>query len=436
MINIFNKNLDDLRYEDIVNLIDNEIHEGWILEYKEIFLKSKKIAKSIASFANSEGGYYIIGIRESNDNKNLPKEIIGLSHKEFTNPYERIVNAVKEHISPIPYFETKVIDIPDSNRYIVVVMIPEGTNPPYLHYGSIYQRVGEVTNPKTIKDRYVLDYLIDKSEKNIKKINDFFKNEITIMNNKKNPILELYFYNKRNDQIINNFFNENILNMLKKIFDDEINILPSNEIRSIPANFEIKFNQSYKSYIIKNSSDGCNIFFEIFHTGNCKIILDIPCIYYPALNQIDSQIYANELNKTRNFSNRLENFKFIEISSFYITLTILINKYFKFINSLENYSHDFIFKFNLFNCEESTLKFEITDNCLKYYKKYGIPICYKESIESDIISIDKTLLETDGNQSKYSFAIFNDILMALGLITFTSKNLIAEQISKYFEHSL
>ena len=127
-----------------------------------------------------------------------------------------------------------------------------------------------------------------------------------------NPILELYFYNKRNDQLINDFFNENVINTLKKIFDEEINILPSNDVKGIPANFEIKFNQSYKSFIIKNCFDGCNIFCEIFNTGNCKIILDIPCIYYPALNQLDSEIYTKELNKTRNFDT-LDDFKFIEI---------------------------------------------------------------------------------------------------------------------------
>ncbi|MBE6494507.1 MAG: ATP-binding protein [Methanosphaera stadtmanae] len=435
MINLFDKKFDDITYDDIKKLVDNKTHEGWTLEYKQQFLEPKKIAKSISSFANSEGGYYVVGIKESNDNKNLPKEIIGMSYKEFSNPYERIDNAVKDHISPLPYFETKVIDIPNTERYVLVVWVPEGINPPYLHHGSIYQRVGEITNPKTIGDRYILDYLFNKSKNNNKKMLNFFNNEITIMNNKDNPILELYFYNKRKHQIIDNFFDEGMVQNIKKIFDEEINILPTNDMDYIPANFEIKINQSYKSFIIKNCVDGCDVFCELFHTGDCKIILDIPCVYYSALNHDESVLFSSELKKIINYnSNSLDDFKFIEISSFYIVLTILVNKFFKFIDSLDDYSYDFLFKFKLYNCEESTLRFNLTNKCVDYYKEYGIPICYKNNIESDILSINETLLKTDGDKSKYSFAIYNDILMSLGLITFISRTLIAEQISKYYEN--
>ena len=432
MFNIFNKNLQDITYEDIKNLIDNKVHEGWTLEYKQQFPKSKKIAKSISSFANSNGGYYIIGIKESDDNKNLPNEIWGMSYKEFSNPYERIDNAVKEYISPIPYYEIEVIDIPNTARYVAVVMIPEGNNPPYLHNGSIYQRVGEVTNPIPIKDRYILDQLFKKSEHYNKNMLNFFNNEISIMNNKNNPILELYFFNVKN-HFITNFFHEKTFNLLKQVFDEEVNLLPDNDEGNIPGNFNVNFNQSYKSYIIKNTVDNCDIFCEIFQSGNCKIILDIPFTTLKLLNETECNVLQSYLKNTRNFDlNSLENFKFIDICSFYFIISVLINKYFKFIDSLDNYTYNFVFNFKLLNCEESTLKFEFTKDCKEYYDKFGIPICYKNYIKSDILSLNETLLKTDGDKSTYPLAIYNDILMSLSLITPAAKDLLVTQISNLF----
>ena len=60
--NPFNKNIHELEYDDLNTLIDNEVSEGWTLEYIQEIVKSKDIAKSIASFANSEGGWYIVGM--------------------------------------------------------------------------------------------------------------------------------------------------------------------------------------------------------------------------------------------------------------------------------------------------------------------------------------------------------------------------------------
>ncbi len=99
MIQLFNnKNINDLTYQDIERLVEDKIKEGWIVEYKREFKKSKDIAKSISSFANSEGGYYIVGIDESDDDKNEAKKIIGLSKEHNHKPYEKISNAVKEYV--------------------------------------------------------------------------------------------------------------------------------------------------------------------------------------------------------------------------------------------------------------------------------------------------------------------------------------------------
>ncbi|GHU52304.1 hypothetical protein FACS1894200_12850 [Spirochaetia bacterium] len=60
MFNPFGKNLKDIQENDLQNL--HTVSEGWYIEYKSILPDSKKIAKSIASFANSYGGLYLIGV--------------------------------------------------------------------------------------------------------------------------------------------------------------------------------------------------------------------------------------------------------------------------------------------------------------------------------------------------------------------------------------
>ncbi len=37
---------------------------------------------------------------------------------------------------------------------------------------------------------------------------------------------------------------------------------------------------------------------------------------------------------------------------------------------------------------------------MKYYEKFGIPICYKNYIESDVLSINNTLITTNKDKSK------------------------------------
>ena len=162
MYNPFNKNISEIEYDDLKKLIENNISEGWFVEYKGSFPNNKKIAKSIASFANSEGGWYIIGIEE-NENESKPSEIIGFDLETNRKPADKITNIVKDNIDPIPYFESKVVEIPE-NKHVLVVQVFEGHDLPYITDGRIYIRVGETSKPETIKDRYQFEKLLDKNQ--------------------------------------------------------------------------------------------------------------------------------------------------------------------------------------------------------------------------------------------------------------------------------
>ena len=67
------------------------------MEYKQEIVKSKDIAKSIASFANSEGGWYIVGIKEKENTSTA--ESIDIDLKTSKKP-DNTINTAKPCRNP------------------------------------------------------------------------------------------------------------------------------------------------------------------------------------------------------------------------------------------------------------------------------------------------------------------------------------------------
>lgn len=449
MINIFNKSYNDVDYNDLQNLVENHVKEGWFIEYKEIFLSTKKIAKSISSFANSEGGYYLVGIKESIENdKNEAEEIVGFDNTEKSKPYETISNAIKDHINPIPKFYTQLIDIPN-NKQVLLVYIPEGTNPPYLCDGSIYQRVGEVTDPISIKDRYFLDKLYEKADNNFKKITNFCQNDITILNQSKLPLLEFYSYISE-PMLIEDFFCEDKLKVIKDIFTEKSNIFPSDidsEI-NVKKNYHLYITQSFDSYIFENIIDEIHIFCEIFPTGNCKIIMNIPFKSFlnfelnfesskGSYNLIRTELLKKgyklvENGKLKHFDDE-ELPKLIDIKEFFYLFSVIFNKYLKFTKLFDkNIEERIHFKFNIKNCENSVPLIFDSDKFKNYIENYGLPFCYKKNNVSDLF--DFSVLQLNFNDSdvpldeKYNLSLFFEFMVMFGFLTVNYDILIDELV--------
>src|SRR3989339_2090926 len=97
---------ENITVSDIQKLIDNQIEESIHLEYKQSDAfgktdgKKKEISKDVSSFANSDGGIIIYGIREFNDkDKNhLPEKIDPIDRLVFSK--EWIENIITGNISP------------------------------------------------------------------------------------------------------------------------------------------------------------------------------------------------------------------------------------------------------------------------------------------------------------------------------------------------
>lgn len=127
---------------DLVNEISQIIGqpEGSTLEYKAVLPPSKNIAQLISSFANTEGGYIILGVSD-----NL--EIIGLSEDFHANT---ITHKALDLLSPQPQVNYQYILYEEKKLYVIKV---EKSDTLITLESKIYKRVGAsslLTNPTEI----------------------------------------------------------------------------------------------------------------------------------------------------------------------------------------------------------------------------------------------------------------------------------------------
>ena len=161
MININNKIWDKLRLKDIEKYLDTiDDDETFFIEFKEENIRNTQLTKEISAFANSLGGYILLGVNDS-------KKIVGCSNI-WTEL--KINTIICNGISPTPHFDIKKFDLKNSKK-LYIIKVEEGTNPPYItNDGYIYHRVSSSSD--RVKDANTLNNLYLRNQNNIKKIED------------------------------------------------------------------------------------------------------------------------------------------------------------------------------------------------------------------------------------------------------------------------
>ena len=128
MFNINGKKWSSLKTADIEEALST-VEESFFFEFKSDNVKNKVLAKEVAAFANSYGGYIFLGVGDN-------KEIEGC---EGWNE-EKITSVIYDSITPTPSFDVKSFII--RNKQVLLVRIDEGSEPPYITIdGNIFERV-------------------------------------------------------------------------------------------------------------------------------------------------------------------------------------------------------------------------------------------------------------------------------------------------------
>lgn len=163
----FDKPLTDLAPGDLAVL--RAVPESWHVEYKLVIDDAKALAKALGAFANTYGGWLIVGVEESEEAEKTAQDFPGLDGDDLSLLLQRLGSSIDGNLRPVPHFEHQVVSGPceaiglNEGRSIVVVHVPMSVHTPHLQAdGRVYQRVGDTSQP--IKERRHLDELWQRAD--------------------------------------------------------------------------------------------------------------------------------------------------------------------------------------------------------------------------------------------------------------------------------
>lgn len=156
MIDINNTPWHKLTGDDIKALLGETDGETFFFEFKKDDVRSEKIYKEISAFANTFGGYILIGIADD-------KSVVGCTN--WTE--QKVHNVIYNGITPLPDFDVKTFVI--DGKTVLVIKIEEGPMPPYISTdGKICERVS--SGSIQIKDSAKLSQLYTRHKDNLAKL--------------------------------------------------------------------------------------------------------------------------------------------------------------------------------------------------------------------------------------------------------------------------
>jgi hypothetical protein len=126
-------NFDDLSESDLSALIDAEVPEGLLVDYKrDAYGRGdadvKEFLKDVSSFANTAGGHLIIGMDETGG---IPTKLTALTTTDLDEELQRLENLARDGIEPrIAGLRIRAVPI-SSGGFVIVLRIPKSWNPPH-----------------------------------------------------------------------------------------------------------------------------------------------------------------------------------------------------------------------------------------------------------------------------------------------------------------
>ncbi|GAA0474520.1 ATP-binding protein [Halococcus dombrowskii] len=298
----FEKPLREVEMDDLDGLAENNISEGMYMEYKRSLPSTQSLAKVIASFANTHGGFFLIGVAEE-ELTNIASGQIGVNIQENPDPKETVRNIVRDHLNPSPDFATRVIQRDDYKNYALLLMeIPKSRDTPHIHSsGKIYTRTGEGSDPiEATTDRWSVNKLYQRHEEWKNQVDEFCQTSLNLTRGQAGtaddfsdgwPFLELYVVPSTLGEPLCTEILEDI-DLFKSILSESGVYLPSFELDDDSSSFEISSGREYNAYRASNDAVVAQSFnideygeinpamtpesVKFFDDGGLKVLLNVP----------------------------------------------------------------------------------------------------------------------------------------------------------------
>ena len=169
---------------DLQLLITRSVSEGYFVEYKGQMQPNDKIAKSIAAFANTYGGWVFIGV-EADKTHNIATNICGLSLTTCPDPIAVIREVAKSRISPTPVFILKWWILPEMLLLLLSMCLVNKIRHLSPVMAKIYRRIADSSNPEPETNRYAVDRLYDQQKQHAKQFQHFFRDSLALTSRNK-----------------------------------------------------------------------------------------------------------------------------------------------------------------------------------------------------------------------------------------------------------
>ena len=166
---MFTKPIDEITFDDVESFC-KEWPEGVRVEYKREVKEIKgKIPKIVSSFANFYGGIFFIGVEADKTKNEVIFPIQGIppgTPAETHGIEERIQQSALRGIYPGVMPEVKIVDVPNSENFVVVVRVDESIQAPHAIENStqIYIRTGSTTEPYDLAEMDRIAYMFKRRE--------------------------------------------------------------------------------------------------------------------------------------------------------------------------------------------------------------------------------------------------------------------------------
>ena len=134
---MLDKRPDEITLTDLENLVTTRQSEGQRLDFKlQVDLKGegkRELLRDVTSFANTRGGYLVIGVQEEN------AEAVALPGIDIDDPDAevlRIDSIIRDNTEPKLFgFLTRVFKL-QTGKYVLVIHLPRSSNPPHRMQGD------------------------------------------------------------------------------------------------------------------------------------------------------------------------------------------------------------------------------------------------------------------------------------------------------------
>jgi len=164
---MFTKPVTDLKFSDVESFCKT-YGENVRVEYKQEIPKGD-IPKTISAFANTLGGILILGVKTDENNRAI-FPIEGM--KKEGGMEDRITASSLQGIYPAVIPEVKVIDVPNTNnKMVVVVKVHESIEAPHAIQNStrVYIRTGSQSRPYELAEIDRIEYMLKRRQKSLER---------------------------------------------------------------------------------------------------------------------------------------------------------------------------------------------------------------------------------------------------------------------------